>query len=80
MHRCTRCSSPNVVANRLDDVIIERATEVARAVYGMGIPRVSAFAGFGAGALRFVNSQRKQYRCHDCGNKFDTEVDQQRHA
>ena len=71
MIHCPRCQSPNVISNRFDEAHIERATQAAQAAQSIGIRRLSIVAALVAMIFKGVNGLLLEFRCLDCGNKFD---------
>lgn len=71
MIHCPRCQSPNAISNRFEEIHLERATNFAQATQSLGIKRLSVVAGLAALAFRGVNALFREYRCADCGYRYD---------
>ncbi|MEJ7928242.1 hypothetical protein WG908_15955 [Sphingobium sp. AN641] len=68
MHNCPACQSPNAASAK---PYLERAMDVAHAAQSVGIKRLSGFAELAAQALRAVSDRLRDYRCVDCGHRYD---------
>lgn len=69
---CPKCQSPNIVSAKLiSDLHMNHAETAARMAQQLGNKRLSILASLGAIGAKGVNALCNDYRCTDCGYKFD---------
>jgi predicted Zn-ribbon and HTH transcriptional regulator len=71
MLHCPRCQSPNIASGKLNELYLTRAMQFAHAAQKFENKRLTAIGGIAALAVKAVDVLFKDYRCTDCGYRFD---------